>query len=57
MKRCMCCFNPAEYESRNSNLRLCDECYLSMSDDFAASMEDELGMSFDEYYDMEEIED
>jgi hypothetical protein len=28
-----------------------------MSDDFEASMEDELGMPFDEYYDIEEVEE
>lgn len=57
MKRCMCCYNPAVYESNNSSLRLCEECYISMSDDYESSFEEELGMSFDEYYDMEEIED
>lgn len=59
MKRrtCMCCFNPAAYISHNSSLALCEECYMSMSDDFEASMEDEVGMPFDEYYDIEEIED
>jgi hypothetical protein len=56
-KTCMCCFNPAVYESKNSNLRLCEECYISFSDDFEASMEDEIGMSFDEYYEIEEIDE
>lgn len=55
-KMCTCCFNQASYESKNSNLRLCEECYLSFSDDFEASMEEECGMSFDEYYDMVDIE-
>jgi hypothetical protein len=55
-KLCMCCFNPAAYESKNSNLRLCEECYLSFSDDYESSMEEEYGMPFDEYYDIEEIE-
>lgn len=59
MKRrmCMCCFNPAVYESSNSDLRLCEDCYISMSDDFECGMEDEVGMSFDEYYDIVEIEE
>lgn len=56
-KTCMCCFNPAVYKSNNSNLRLCEECYLSFSDDFECGMEDEVGMPFDEYYDIEEIEE
>jgi hypothetical protein len=29
---------------------------MSMSDDFEASMEDEIGIPFDEYYEIEEIE-
>lgn len=49
----MCCFNPAVYVSHNSALALCEECYLSFSDDYEASMEDEIGMPFDEYYDIE----
>jgi hypothetical protein len=53
----MCCFNQAAYESKNSSLCLCEECYLSFSDDFETSMEEECGMSFDEYYEMEEIEE
>jgi len=56
-KTCMCCFNPAVYESQNSNFCLCEECYMSFSDDYEASMEEEYGMSFDEYYEIEEIED
>lgn len=57
-KTCMCCFNPAVYESKNSDLRLCEECYLIFSDDFeCCGMEDEVGMPFDEYYDIEEIEE
>ena len=53
----MCCFNPAAYVSHNSNLALCEECYLSMSDDFEASYESSIGMPFDEYYDIEEVEE
>ena len=53
----MCCFNPAAYVSHNSTLALCEECYLSFSDDYEASMEEEYGMSFDEYYDIEELDD
>lgn len=56
-KTCMCCFNPAVYESKNSNLRLCEDCYIILSDDFEASMEEECGMPFDEYYEIEEIEE
>lgn len=55
-KRCMCCFNPAAYVSTNSNLALCEECYLSFSDDYEASMANETGMSFDEYYQIEEVD-
>lgn len=53
MKKCMCCNNPAPYVSRNSNLRLCEDCYTNMYDDFNASFEDEYGMNFDEYYEMD----
>lgn len=56
-RTCMCCFNQAVYESKSSNLRLCEECYISFSDDFESSMENELGMPFDEYYEIEEIEE
>lgn len=55
-KTCMLCFNPAVYESQNSHLYLCEECYCSMEDEYECSMEDEIGMPFDEYYEMEEIE-
>ncbi len=55
-KMCMCCFSPAAYESKNTNMRLCEECYTSFSDDYEASYEDEYGMSFDEYYEIEEID-
>lgn len=53
---CMCCFNPVKYVSHNSTLRLCDDCYTNMYDDFSASFEDEYGMDFDEYYDIEELD-
>ena len=58
MKRCKCdmCFSDAAYVSHNSSLHLCEECYIQMSDDFEASYEDEVGMPFDEYYDIEEID-
>ena len=55
-RTCMCCFNPAAYISHNSSRALCEECYISMSDDFESSMEDEVGMPFDEYYDIEEVD-
>ena len=54
---CNMCFNEAVYESQNSNLALCEDCYTSMEDDFEASFADEVGCSFDEYYDFVEIED
>ena len=59
MKRCKCdlCFSDAAYVSGNSGLHLCEECYMSMEDDFEASFEDEVGMSFDEYYDMREVDE
>ena len=56
-KSCITCFSQAAYESKNCDLLLCEECYLSFSDDFEASMEEEYGMSFDEYYEIEEIEE
>lgn len=57
-KRCMCCFNPAVYQSGNHRgMRLCEECYMSFADDYEASFEDEFGMSFDDYYDIQEIEE
>ena len=56
-KTCMLCFNPAAYVSRNSSLALCEDCYISASDYFESSMADEVGLSFDEYYDIEEIDD
>lgn len=53
MRRCMCCFEPAAYIPHNSQMALCEECHMSMEDDFEASMEDEVGLPFDEYYDFE----
>lgn len=53
----MFCFNPAAYVSRNSSLALCEDCYISASDDFESDMEDEVGLPFDEYYDIEELDD
>ena len=32
-----------------------EDCYIWASDDFESSMADEVGLSFDEYYDIEEI--
>ena len=55
-KTCMFCFYPAAYVSRNSSLALCEDCYISASDDFESSMADEVGLSFDEYYEIEEID-
>lgn len=59
MKRCLCnlCWNPAAYISKNSNLRLCEDCFCSMEDDYNASLEDETGVSFNEYYDFIETDD
>lgn len=56
-KTCMFCFYPAAYVSRNSSLALCEDCYISASDDFESTMEDEVGLPFDEYYDIEEMDD
>lgn len=56
-KACMYCFYPASYVSRNSSLTLCEDCYISASDDFESSMEDAVGLPFDEYYEIEEIDD
>lgn len=57
MKHCLCCFNEVTHVSHNSPLKLCDDCYLTMKDDYEASFEDEIGMSFEEYYDFEEVEE
>ena len=56
-KTCTYCFYPAAYVSRNSSLAWCEDCYISASDDFEDSMEDEVGLPFDEYYDIEELDD
>ena len=48
---------PAAYVSRNSSLAWCEDCYISASDNFELSMEDEVGLPFDEYYDIEEMDD
>ena len=56
-KTCTYCFYPAAYVSKKSSLAWCEDCYISASDNFESSMEDEVGMSFDEYYDIEEIDD
>ena len=56
-KTCTYCFYPAAYVSRKSSLAWCEDCYISASDDFELSMEDEVGLPFDEYYDIEEIDD
>lgn len=56
-KTCTYCFYPAAYVSRKSSLAWCEDCYISASDNFESSMEDEVGLPFDEYYDIEEIDD
>lgn len=56
MCQCIMCFNKATHISCNSELALCEECYYSMADDFECSMEDELGCSFDEYYEFEDVD-
>lgn len=55
-KTCTYCFYPAVYVSRNSSLAWCEDCYISASDDFESSIEDEVGLPFDEYYDIEELD-
>lgn len=57
MGRCKCdfCSASAEYVSGDGQLHLCEDCYSLMEDDFSCSFEDEVGMPFDEYYEMEEI--
>lgn len=55
---CHICYNNAAYISHNSDLALCEECYYSMEDSFEAlNIGEESGMSFDEYYDFEEIDE
>ena len=54
-KTCTYCFYPAAYVSRNSSLAWCEDCYISASDNFESSMEDAVGLPFDEYYDIEEV--
>ena len=41
-KTCAYCFYPAAYVSRNPPLAWCEDCYISASDDFESSMEDEV---------------
>lgn len=55
---CMCslCFNSASYTSANSDLSLCEECYYSMQDEYESSLEDQIGCSFDDYYDIQELD-
>lgn len=58
--KCMCslCSSDAIYEAHNADLFLCEECYCSMSDDFEMTdVAEETGYSFDEYYEISEIED
>ena len=58
-KNCKCdfCNNKAVYISCNSPIRLCEDCYTNMSDDFEFGMEDEVGVPFDEYYDFCMVDD
>lgn len=56
-KTCMFCFYPAAYISKNSSLALCEDCYILASDEFESSIEDSVGLPFDEYYDIEEVDD
>jgi len=53
--KCDFCSADAAYVSGDGQLHLCEDCYRSMEDDFECSFEDEVGMPFDEYYEMEEI--
>lgn len=57
MKRCLCCFNPATHISHNSVLRLCDDCYESMKSDYESQFEQETNLSFEDFYEFEEIEE
>ena len=49
--KCDFCNNRADYETGDGHIHWCEDCYISMADDFEASYEDEYGMPFDEYYD------
>lgn len=60
MKTCMCslCFYPAAYVSKNSPLKLCEDCYYSVESEYEQSEAAlESGMSFEDYYDFEEVDD
>jgi len=56
MKRCLCCQESATHVSRNSVLRLCDDCYKSMKSDYDKQFKKDIGQSFKDYYKFEKIE-
>lgn len=54
--RCDFCNERADYMSGDGRIHWCEECYISMADDYEASYEEDYGMPFEEYYDVCEIE-
>ena len=55
--KCDFCNNRADYRTGDGHIHWCEDCYISMSDDYEASYEDDYGMPFDEYYDTYRIYD
>ena len=53
--KCDFCNNRADYRTGDGHIHWCEDCYISMADDFEASYEDEYGMPFCEYYDVYEM--
>ena len=49
--KCDFCNNRADYRTGDSRIHWCEDCYISMADEYEASYEDDHGMPFDEYYD------
>lgn len=55
-KTCMNCFSPAAYESKDLDLRLCEKCYTRFLDYYETFYSGEIGLSLDEFYEIEEID-
>lgn len=49
--KCDFCNNRADYRTGDGRIHWCEDCYISMADDYEASYEDNYSMPFDEYYD------
>ena len=49
--KCDFCNNRADYKTGDGSIHWCEDCYISMADEYEAYYEDDYGMPFDEYYD------